>query len=225
MAVFTIGASSIAGGGSSPTGGGVGGADNLTTVGAVPYVSASGVLGQMPLITYVPGNGNLLVGTTSDNSPYKLQVAGKIIASDSVTAEGGNYFSGSGADISFYTAFGSKLGSTIKASTGNTIFGGSTDGNYQIDVAKSGSTGTARFYDQTATTGSTLVTISRGAGQTNTSNVLAIDGTLKFGGQNTTGAGSAALSTNCPATTTTAPYTWIRAVSSDGSTVYIPCWK
>ena len=46
MAVFTIGASSIAGGGSSPTGGGVGGATNLTTVGAVPYVSASGVLNQ-----------------------------------------------------------------------------------------------------------------------------------------------------------------------------------
>lgn len=38
--VFKIGASSIAGGG------GVGGASNLTTVGAVPYVSASGVLNQ-----------------------------------------------------------------------------------------------------------------------------------------------------------------------------------
>lgn len=38
--VFTIGTSSIAGGG------GIGGKSNLTTVGAVPYVSASGVLNQ-----------------------------------------------------------------------------------------------------------------------------------------------------------------------------------
>ena len=42
---------------------------------------------------------------------------------------------------------------------------------------------------------------------------------------NATGAGSAALGANCPATTTTAPYTWLKMLSGDGSTVYIPCWK
>lgn len=207
------------------TGGAVGGASNLTTVGAVPYVSATGVLSQAPLVTYIPSNGNVIVGGTSDNTPYKLQVIGKIIASDSITTEGGNIFSGSGADINLYTAFGSKLGATVKASTGNVLMGTTTEGNYRLDVANSGSSGTARFYDQTATTGATLVTISRGAGQTNTSNVLAIDGTLKFGGANSTGAGAALLGSNSPASTLTAPYTWIRAVSSDGSTVYIPCWK
>lgn len=41
----------------------------------------------------------------------------------------------------------------------------------------------------------------------------------------TTGAGSAALGSNCPAVTATAPYKWFKATSSDGSTVYIPCWK
>lgn len=48
---------------------------------------------------------------------------------------------------------------------------------------------------------------------------------IQFKGLNTTGAGSAALGANCPAVTATAPYTWLKAISSDGSTVYIPCWK
>ncbi len=40
-----------------------------------------------------------------------------------------------------------------------------------------------------------------------------------------TGAGSAALGANCPASTATAPYKWIKATTSDGSHVYIPAWK
>lgn len=47
----------------------------------------------------------------------------------------------------------------------------------------------------------------------------------KFGGTNSTGAGTALLGSNSPASTLTAPYTWINAQSSDGSVVYIPCWK
>jgi hypothetical protein len=47
----------------------------------------------------------------------------------------------------------------------------------------------------------------------------------KFSGANTTGSGSAALGSNSPATTNTSPYTWIQAVSADGSTVYVPAWK
>ena len=42
---------------------------------------------------------------------------------------------------------------------------------------------------------------------------------------NTTGAGSAALGANSPATTNTAPYTWFKMMSGDGSTVYVPAWK
>lgn len=52
-----------------------------------------------------------------------------------------------------------------------------------------------------------------------------LNGVVKFGGTNTTGAGTALLGTNSPAVTVAAPYTWIEAVSSDGSTVYIPAWK
>jgi hypothetical protein len=42
---------------------------------------------------------------------------------------------------------------------------------------------------------------------------------------NATGSGSASLGANCPATTVSAPYTWIKMISSDGSTVYVPAWK
>ena len=41
-----------------------------------------------------------------------------------------------------------------------------------------------------------------------------------------TGSTTALLATaNCPATTGTSPYVWIKFLSSDGSTVYVPAWK
>lgn len=49
-------------------------------------------------------------------------------------------------------------------------------------------------------------------------------GVPKFG-TNTTGAGTALISTNCPAVTPTAPYTWLTVKTSDGSTAYVPAWK
>ena len=100
-------------------------------------------------------------------------------------------------------------------------FGGSTS----VGVNSVSADATFRVYDGTSTTGSTSVVFDIGAGQSSTSTILTLGGVIKFGGQNTTGAGSASLGSNSPATTNTAPYTWIRAVSSDGSTIYIPGWK
>lgn len=42
---------------------------------------------------------------------------------------------------------------------------------------------------------------------------------------NSTGAGTPLLGTNCPASTLTAPYTWVKITTSDGSTAYLPAWK
>jgi hypothetical protein len=42
---------------------------------------------------------------------------------------------------------------------------------------------------------------------------------------NTTGSTTAALGSNSPATTGTAPYTWVKLYASDGSVVYVPAWK
>ena len=57
-------------------------------------------------------------------------------------------------------------------SAGSVLIGGTTDGAYRLDVAKSGASGTARFYDQTATTGSTLAVFRAGVAQSG--NVLEV---------------------------------------------------
>jgi hypothetical protein len=50
-------------------------------------------------------------------------------------------------------------------------------------------------------------------------------GTVQFSGTNTTGSTATTFGSNCPAVTCTAPYTWIKLMSSDGSTVYMPVFK
>lgn len=54
---------------------------------------------------------------------------------------------------------------------------------------------------------------------------LTAAGVLSLTANNSTGAGSALLGTNSPATTLTSPYTWITVISNDGSTCYLPVWK
>jgi hypothetical protein len=44
-------------------------------------------------------------------------------------------------------------------------------------------------------------------------------------GNEATGAGSALLGANSPAVTNSAPYTWLKVMTSDGSTAYCPVWK
>ena len=53
-------------------------------------------------------------------------------------------------------------------STGNLLVGTTTDGNFKLDIASSGSSGTLRAYDQTATTGVTQLIVRAGAGQSST---------------------------------------------------------
>lgn len=63
-------------------------------------------------------------------------------------------------------------------SSGKIGIGGISAGfTYSLDVTAGGGN-TARFFDQTATTGSTLVTITPGAGQTTSSTVLAVGATM-----------------------------------------------
>lgn len=54
---------------------------------------------------------------------------------------------------------------------------------------------------------------------------LLVQGVPTFNGTNTTGAGTALLGTNSPASTNSAPYTWVQITTSDGSTAYVPAWK
>jgi hypothetical protein len=120
---------------------------------------------------------------------------------------------------------GSPTSEKMKITSAGNVGIGTTTPVYLLDVAKSGASGTARFYDQTATTGATRVVISLGAADTSSTQVFEIGGLMKFSGLNSTGAGTALLGTNSPATTNAAPYTWLKVLTSDGSTGYIPVWK
>lgn len=60
---------------------------------------------------------------------------------------------------------------------------------------------------------------------TGTGIILHGDSVKTVAGNESTGAGSAALGANCPAVTLTAPYKWIKMLTSDGSTVYYPVYK
>jgi hypothetical protein len=297
----------------------IGGVGNLTTVGAVPYVSATGTLNQDAAeLFWDATNDRLGIGTASPS--YKLDVGGfaaaaatirvastgaissiRLMEADdtfgfslqningsrfgifrhnasqpgaevlSILRDTGKVGIGSTAPTAKLTVTGTSgvwigdgVSSIFQVTTGTGIntdnkieFGisdashgyiqvskpgtalyplvlqpngsnvgiGTTAPVYLLDVARSGASGTARFYDQTATTGATRVVISLGAADTSSTQVFEIGGLMKFSGLNSTGAGSALLGTNSPAVTNTAPYTWLKVLTSDGSTAYVPAWK
>lgn len=76
---------------------------------------------------------------------------------------------------------------------------------------------------QTVTSGSGQITFTPSV---NSDLTFATSGTGLVSFKNgSTGSGSAALGANSPAVTNTAPYTWLKLKSPDGSTVYVPAWK
>lgn len=191
-----------------PSGGAVGGASNLTTVGAVPYVSATGVLNQDQTaggqFFWDSTNHRLGVGTAAPATRLDIRGAvATIVANfwgndannsisisdnagvDAVTL--GSIAAGNGylyAPASKYYAIYAGAAERLRAApSGNILIGGTTDGNFRLGVQSSGSSGTARFYDQTAVTGTTLVVIRAGAGQGSAQEfqVQANDGTAKLG--------------------------------------------
>jgi hypothetical protein len=122
-------------------------------------------------------------------STNKIHFSGPIDSDSSMEMNGSSQFraDGSAASPGFATAGNSNMGmfratsNTLGWSTigsekmrltgvGNLLIGTTTDSNFKLDVATSGSAGTARFYDQTATTGVTKVVVRAGAGQS-TSNL------------------------------------------------------
>lgn len=52
-----------------------------------------------------------------------------------------------------------------------------------------------------------------------------LDGIPQFSGTNSTGAGTALLGGNSPATVLSSPYTWVHVKTADGTSGFIPVWK
>lgn len=94
---------------------------------------------------------------------------GNIIGTGSACGSGGG---GGGGNA--WTVNGNDI---FNSNSGNVGIG-ATPGTYKLDVSRSGSSGTARFYDQTAVTGATKLVLQKGASQA--SNTSCIDNLLTF---------------------------------------------
>jgi hypothetical protein len=177
----------------------VGGAANLTTAGAVPYVSASGVLNQDSLSfswdaannrlgigTAIPGvavdvvdgqarfttasgfaGGKGGVQTTANNSRGGIQFLDNSSSTKAEFVEDPTYGwrLSSTEDVALNFGVNSTTAGGFAATTRNLLLGGTTDGNYKVDIQKSGSSGTLRVYDQTAVTGESDIVIRMGPSQ------------------------------------------------------------
>jgi len=159
-------------------------------------------------------NGNVGIGTTTPG--YTLDASGTINASTAYRISG-NLLSDASRNLLIASIYDTGLTNQLM-----TFGGASVTVNNGISFTVGG---TATFYNSTATTGATRVVITRGAADTSSTQVFEIGGLMKFSGLNSTGAGTALLGTNSPATTNAAPYTWLKVLTSDGSTGYIPVWK
>ena len=155
------------------------GASNLTTPGSVPYVSASGVLSQDSVFFWDSTNNWLGIGTGSPSYALHVRSAtSQRIENETTDTVGVGFWTKNSSQEYFAGLFYDTAGAyqivdvtnglvrmTITGSTGNALFGSSTDGGFKLDAAKSGSLGTLRAYDQTASTGVTLAEVRAGAGQ------------------------------------------------------------
>lgn len=180
-----------------PVGGGggtgdVGGASNLTTVGAIPYVSAAGILNQdPPALFWDAANDYFYAGGYSSPSNYSVRLGpgnGEIsirAGAGAITHSGSNMAIGSTASMSFNSNSAERA--RFATTTGNLLIGTTTDSNFKLDVAASGSAGTARFYDQTATTGTTKAVFRNGAGQTGSLIEIQTSGGITVGSISTGG--------------------------------------
>ena len=134
----------------------IGGVGNLTTVGAVPYVSASGILSQDVGFTYNPTTDLLLAANLTLSTKLSTPLIG---------TGGPLQLTGGGV---LPISFGTGAGFTLSLyATGDLLLGTQAvgDAGYRLDVQKSGTVGTAQFYDQTASTGSTFAVVRAGVAQ------------------------------------------------------------
>ena len=184
------------------------------------------------------------IATTSSPTFAALTVNGKINGVTNGTATGEVLtFDAIGVSVQAYSASTTLLGNTVTG-TGSIVLATSpTLVTPVLGVASATSlTATSTTeqlrlrYDSSnylSTTVSSAGLATLATTGTNASITLTPSGTgnvimskiPRFNGTNSTGAGSSLLGANSPATTLTAPYTWISVITSDGSTAYIPCWK
>ena len=149
------------------------GGNNLTTAGAIPYVSSAGVLNQdATALFWDAANNRLGIGTNAPSFPLVVSDGSSTVEAN---ASGGAAFLQSGnspliigsRNTGFELRFRTEgtEGMRLTATTRNLLIGTTTDSNFKLDVATSGSAGTARFYGGSGVSNSTKVVVRAGGGQ------------------------------------------------------------
>jgi hypothetical protein len=195
-------------------------------------------IGNSALASEATGTDNVAIGdgalTTSNGGNFSVAVGGASLIS----------FHGSA--FGFCTAVGYQSLQADTTGTSNVAFGDGalrsiTTGNGNTAIGSAANNGTTGVHaNQMYTTclgygtgASADGCVAIGTDSTGAGCVASVQNELVLGtaihsvriNNNTTGVGSALLGANCPATTVTAPYTWFKMKSGDGSLVYVPVWK
>lgn len=100
--------------------------------------------------------------------------------------------------------------------------------DYGVNVVTSGNQSALSIIKSGTGSGTVLAITNSGTGaiiDTGKGKILSSGQWQPVSANEATGSASAALGSNCPATTATAPYTWEKITTSDGSQGYIPVWK
>lgn len=158
------------------------GSSGLTT-GSVPFIGATGVYSQDNMhLFWDSANGRLGIGTNAPSSSLVISGSG-LVSSQVVSSSGQAQMALTGAtfgqvlnntgDLLVTNNSGGNLilraGSSQEfmrgASSLDVLVGGSIDSGYRVDVMASGSVATMRLFDQTPSTGATLLVMEAGAAQ------------------------------------------------------------
>lgn len=147
----------------------VSGASALTTVGAIPYVSSSGTLGEDSAGPYWDASvkalalGSAAMFEWSSTSSANGTPDTGISRSAAGLVEFNNGTSGNLRDIQVRS---------INPSTGNVIVGGTTNNNFKLDIASSGSSGSFRVFNQSIAAGETTRVIVQAALNQSSTNLM-----------------------------------------------------
>lgn len=228
------------------------GADRFTFTAAGAFTATAGIAGTTGAFSgdFAIATNKFTVASASGNTVVAgtLGVTGDVAVNTNkftVAASSGNTLVAGTLSVTGDFAIATNK-FTVTAASGNTVVAGTLGVSGAVVTISN----VANTLTLTAGAGSTIATNANNALTLNSygvtieslnNSVVEIKNTQNSGGVKvtvsgsgsqwtwntpvTTGAGSAALGSNSPATTNSAPFTWFRVIGPGGDTLYVPAWK
>lgn len=168
------------------------------------------------------GNGAISIVEGSNGGGVSITASTTTVSGDiavSTTAKGMRADTSDGTDNKRITISGGGAASNSRGGFIDVRGNEASSGYIQIQTGDAG----GYLYLDTASSSGKVSIRPNAAASVEFSTSFMLENALS--GNESTGAGSAALGSNSPAVTNTAPYKWFKVKTSDGSTAYIPAWK